>query len=108
MPHVLVPGMPGRCITPYCPNTSHSSKCPSCLTQEASRPPLQGEQGACTHTHSITGDLAMIQRLLPGYAGGEPQHGYMLDVCKTCLKALPERPYNPAPLYRPSRRASRS
>ncbi|MEA2574966.1 MAG: hypothetical protein QOH93_2264 [Chloroflexia bacterium] len=47
----------------------------------------------CTHMHSITGDFGMMMRLLPEYTGGHPQHGYMLDVCKTCLKVLPERPY---------------
>ena len=106
MSQVPVPGMPGRCITPNCPNTSYSLHCPSCLARQAGRTP--GEQGACAHTHSITGDLALIQRLLPGYAGGEPQHGYMLDVCKTCLTALQERPYYPVPFYRPSRKGNRS
>jgi hypothetical protein len=37
----------------------------------------------------------MIVRILPAYKGGHPQPGYMLDVCKECLKELQERPYYP-------------
>jgi hypothetical protein len=59
------------------------------------------DQEICMHMHSITGDFGMILRLLPDYAGGHPQQGYMLDICKACLKELPERPYSMAwPLRR--------
>jgi hypothetical protein len=54
------------------------------------------DQEICMHMHSITGDFGMILRLLPDYTGGHPQPGYMLDICKACLKELPERPYSKA------------
>ena len=95
MPHMTVPRTSGRCVTPNCPNTSYYLHCPSCLAQEASQRLLQAEQGACMHRHSVTGDFGMIMRLLPQYTGGQPQPGYMLDVCKSCLKELQERSYNP-------------
>lgn len=84
-----------KCLTPGCPNTSYRLHCPSCLAQEASTRLLQADEGICTHRYSVTGDYEMIKRLVPEYAGGHPQPGYMLDVCKTCLKELQERPYNP-------------
>ena len=56
--------------------------------------PRNLSQEMCNHSHSITGDFAVVKRLLPEYVGGHPQAGYMLDVCKECLTELPERPYN--------------
>jgi hypothetical protein len=84
----------GKCVTPNCPNMSHHLLCLSCSAEEASRRSLLAKAGVCTHSHSITGDYGMIMRLLPEYKGGLPQSGYMLDVCKSCLKELHERPYN--------------
>jgi hypothetical protein len=54
----------------------------------------QANLNSCDHSHSITGEYDVIKRLLPGYTGGPAQEGYMLDICKSCLIALPERPYN--------------
>ena len=54
------------------------------------------DASTCKHAHSVTGDFGLVQRLLPEYNGGHPQPGYMLDICKICLKELPERPYNPS------------
>jgi hypothetical protein len=85
-----------KCMTPDCPNMSYHTYCLSCSAKEASRALLKASEGLCTHGHSVTGDYGMIKRLLPEYDGGHPQPGYMLDVCKTCLKELPERPYQPA------------
>jgi hypothetical protein len=51
-------------------------------------------QGDCAHGHSITGSFEQIQRLLPDFKGEQPQPGYMLDICKTCLQVLRERPYD--------------
>lgn len=84
---------PVKCMTPGCPNMSRHLHCLSCSAQEASRRLLQAAEGTCSHIHSITGDYGMVRRLLPEYKGGHPQPGYMLDVCKACLKELPERPY---------------
>lgn len=84
-----------KCSTPNCRNMSYHVLCLSCSAQEVRRSLLQAAEGTCAHVHSITGDYGMVQRLLPEYKGGQPQPGYMLDVCKDCLKELPERPYNP-------------
>jgi hypothetical protein len=84
-----------KCATPNCPNMSYHLRCLSCSAQEASRRSQQAAEGTCTHSHSITGDFRMVMRLLPEYKGGPPQPGYMLDVCKVCLKELQERPYSP-------------
>src|SRR6478609_3559208 len=83
------------CATPNCTNKSYHTYCLSCSAQEATRQALEAAEGTCRHDHSITGDYGMIMRLLPEYKGSEPQPGYMLDVCKTCLQELQERPYNP-------------
>ena len=83
------------CITPNCPNMSYHVHCLSCSAQEVSRMSLQEAEGTCMHGHSITGDYGMIKRLLPEYEGSYPQSGYMLDVCKACLRELEERPYYP-------------
>ena len=85
-----------QCLTPGCPNMSHHTYCLSCSAQEARQRLLENEEGGCEHTHSITGDYAMVKRFLPEYSGGHPQHGYMLDVCKECMKELAERPYYPS------------
>src|SRR6476659_7167496 len=85
-----------RCRTPGFPNLSHHLYCLSCSAAEASLRSLLALEGSCKHGNSVIGDYGMIKRLLPEYTGGEPQKGYMLDVCKACLKELPERPYNPA------------
>ncbi|MEO8286164.1 MAG: hypothetical protein ABI670_06975 [Chloroflexota bacterium] len=88
-----------KCLTPGCPNRSYGPICPSCLAgsqaSEVTRQTTGVDQATCPHTHSVTGDFPMVKRLLPDYRGGQPETGYMLDICKTCLKALPERPYNP-------------
>ena len=84
------------CMTPNCPNMSYHVHCLSCSAQEVSRNSMQRVEGTCLHGHSITGDYAMIKRLLPGYEGSEPQAGFMLDVCKECLRELQERPYYPS------------
>jgi hypothetical protein len=89
-----------KCITPGCPNMSYHIRCLSCSAQEADRRAMQAAEGICVHSHSITGDYDMVVRLLPGYKGGPPQDGFMLDVCKECLKELPERPYNPGRFLR--------
>ena len=91
MPHVTT-----KCATPGCTNISYRLHCPSCLAQETGRRLLQADQGACIHVHSITGNFGMVQRLLPEYVGGPPKKGYLLDVCKACLKELEERPENPS------------
>jgi|tagenome__1003787_1003787.scaffolds.fasta_scaffold19150798_1 hypothetical protein len=83
-----------KCVTPNCPNMSYHVRCLSCSIEEASRKSQQAAEGICIHSHSITGDIGMVMRLLPEYKGGPPQPGYMLDVCKACLKELEERPYN--------------
>ena len=77
-----------------CPHLAHGSCCPDCSAPETigELPPISA--GSCAHVHSITGEYELIKRLLPGYTGGPSQEGYMLDICKSCLKALPERPYN--------------
>src|SRR2546422_8767916 len=85
---------PAKCVTPNCPNMSYHLRCISCSALEVSRRSLQVAQGTCAHSHSMTGDFGMVMRLLPEYKGGHPQPGYMLDVCKACLKELQERPYN--------------
>jgi hypothetical protein len=84
-----------KCMTPNCPNLSHHLRCIPCSALEVSRRSLQAAQGSCAHNHSITRDFEMILRLLPAYRGGHPHPGYMLDVCKGCLKELQERPYYP-------------
>lgn len=84
-----------KCMTPGCPNMTYYVQCLSCSAQEVRRKLLQAAEGTCAHDHSITGDYGMVRRLLPEYQGGHPQSGYMLDVCKACLKELPERPYSP-------------
>jgi hypothetical protein len=89
-----------KCVTPNCPNTSYHLRCLSCSAEEAARRSRQTVEGICTHSHSITGDFGMVKRLLPEYKGGPSQPGYMLDVCKTCLKELQERPYNAVRLDR--------
>ena len=81
------------CMTPNCPNMSHHLHSLSCSTQEANARLLKSAADICGHGHSITGDYDMIKRLLPEYEGGHSQPGYMLDVCKACLKELQERPY---------------
>jgi hypothetical protein len=91
-----VPHLTAKCATPGCTNTSYRLHCPTCLALEAGRRSLQADQGACIHVHSITGNFDMVRRLLPEYAGGKPQDGYLLDVCKSCLKELEERPENPS------------
>lgn len=83
-----------KCITIDCPNTAQGLLCPSCSAKEATERLVQAGLGGCTHNHSVTGDFEMIKRLLPAYQGGPPQDGYMLDICKDCLKELHERPYN--------------
>ena len=75
---------------------SYHSPFPSYSAQESSQRSLQAKEDDCDHRHSITGDYQMVKRLLPEYRGGQPQPGYMLDVCKACLKELPERPYSPS------------
>jgi hypothetical protein len=92
---------PVKCITLYCPNMSYHLRCLTCSAEEVRQRSLHAAQGTCAHGHSITGDYRMIKRLLPEYRGGQPQPGYMLDVCKVCLMALPERPYYPV---RPTRK----
>lgn len=67
-------------------------RCDTSFAQEAT-PALRVPQGACVHGHSITGSFEQIKRLLPDFAGEQPQPGYMLDICKTCLQVLRERPY---------------
>jgi hypothetical protein len=89
-----------KCVTPNCPNLSHHLRCIPCSALEVSRRSLQAALGICAHNHSITGDYEMIVRLLPAYKGGHSQPGYMLDVCKSCLKELQERPYNASRLKR--------
>lgn len=83
------------CLTPSCPNSAHDSFCPVCMATKVSGESPEMHDNACTHLISVTGDFGLIKRLLPEYAGGEPLPGYMLDICKTCLKELPERPYAP-------------
>jgi len=95
-----MPTKPVKCITPGCPNMTYHLRCLSCSAEEANRRVLEAAEGKCIHSHSITGDYEMVKRLLPEYKGGHPQDGYMLDVCKTCLTELPERPYNPGRLLR--------
>jgi hypothetical protein len=90
-----VPYISNKCATPGCTNISSHLHCPSCLAQEVSSKLLRAAEGACIHTHSVTGNFDMVRRLLPEYAGGPPQKGYVLDVCKACLKELEERPENP-------------
>lgn len=92
---------PAQCMTPNCPNMSRHLHCPSCSAKEASLRLLQATEGSCAHGHSITGPYELIKRFLPEYKGGHSQPGYMLDVCKTCLQELQERPYTP---IRPARR----
>jgi hypothetical protein len=92
---------PAKCMTPNCPNMSYHIHCLSCSAQEASARALQAAAGLCTHRHSIVGEYEVIKRFLPEYMGGRSQPGYMLDVCKSCLQELQERPYNPT---RPGRR----
>jgi hypothetical protein len=87
---------PAKCATPNCTNISYHIHCLSCSAEEVSARAVRAAAGLCTHGHSITGTYEMIQRFLPEYKGGQPQPGYMLDVCKTCLQELRERPYNPA------------
>ena len=89
-----MPLKPANCSTPHCPNSTYRLRCDTCLAQEASHKVLQSHQAGCTHGHSITGDYEMVIRLLPEYSGAHPQPGYMLDVCKECLRELNERPYN--------------
>jgi len=84
-----------KCMTTDCPNMTYHLHCLACSAQEASRRLLRAAEGHCVHGHSITGDYGMVMRLLPEYKGGQPQDGYMLDVCKDCLQELQERPYNP-------------
>ncbi|MDQ6694366.1 MAG: hypothetical protein M3014_08075 [Chloroflexota bacterium] len=86
---------PAKCATPGCPNTSYRQHCPSCLAEEANQRLVNAAAGECIHGHSVTGDYDMIVRLLPAYSGGPPEPGFLLDVCKTCLKVLQERPCNP-------------
>ena len=83
------------CMTPNCPNMSNHPYCLSCSAIEASARLLQASAGLCTHGHSITGEYETIKRFLPEYMGGHAQPGFMLDVCKSCLQELQERPYNP-------------
>ena len=92
-----------KCITIGCPNTAQGLLCPGCSAHKAGERSLQAGAAGCSHGHSLTGDFDMIKRLLPAYAGGHPQEGYMLDICKTCLQELPERPYN-ASRYRTASR----
>lgn len=87
---------PVKCMTPDCPNISYHLYCLSCSAEEVRLRLLKAAEGTCAHLHSVTGDYAMVKRLLPDYEGGHSQPGYMLDVCKACLKELPERPYQPA------------
>jgi hypothetical protein len=91
---------PGKCMTPNCLNTTHHLLCLSCSAKEQSRKAMEAALGLCIHNHSITGDYDMIMRFLPEYKGGPPQDGYMLDICKSCLQPLQERPYNPVRLGR--------
>jgi hypothetical protein len=86
-----------QCTTPGCPNETYGPRSLACLAREERERALREVQDNCLHTHSITGDFSMVQRLLPEYRGGHPQPGYMLDVCKACLKELPERSYTPSP-----------
>lgn len=83
-----------KCTTSGCINPAQGLLCPSCMAREANGRLLHSADGSCLHNHSITGDFELVKRLLPTYTGGPPQEGYMLDICKTCLKELPERPYN--------------
>ncbi len=79
--------------TPNYPKTALPIRCDTSFAQGASQT-LHATQGTCAHGHSITGSFEQIKRLLPGFAGKQPQPGYMLDICKTCLQVLRERPYN--------------
>jgi hypothetical protein len=74
-------------VTPNFPKVALPVSCDSSFVPGAS-------QGACAHGHSITGSFEQIQRLLPDFRGEQPQPGYMLDICKTCLQVLRERPYD--------------
>src|SRR6188768_818783 len=84
------------CLTSNCPNPAYDSFCPACRATKAIEVSAKKDASLCNHKISITGDFWLIKRLLPEYTGGEPLPGYMLDICKTCLKELPERPYAPA------------
>ena len=86
---------PSKCTTPGCNNLSYHLHCLSCSAQDARARSLQAADGVCAHGHSITGEYETIKRFLPEYMGGHAQPGFMLDVCKTCLQELEERPYNP-------------
>jgi hypothetical protein len=86
--------IPAKCATPGCPNMSSHLFCLTCSARVAGERLSLAKQGTCAHGHSVTGDFGMVRRLLPEYSGGHPQPGYMLDVCKTCLKELQERPYS--------------
>jgi hypothetical protein len=83
-----------KCDTIDCPSLAQGLCCPGCSAPETTGELPQISAGSCGHFHSITGEYEVIKRLLPGYTGGPPQEGYMLDICKSCLMALPERPYN--------------
>jgi hypothetical protein len=90
--------------TPNFPKTALPVRCDTSFVQGVSKT-LLTSLGACAHGHSITGSFEQIQRLLPDFRGEQPQPGYMLDICKTCLQVLQERPYDsrrPAPRPRTS------
>ena len=86
---------PSKCTTPNCQNMAYHLHCLSCSAKQARARALQAAKGPCAHAHSVTGEYEMIKRFLPEYKGGHAQPGYMLDVCKTCLQELHQRPYNP-------------